>query len=404
MGSKVLGIDDLIAQYRDAGEHESTGSFTLDLKKAQERLAKFALEKPYFWILKVIQALVYSGATTIDIDAGVNKVKIVADAVPTGFETIEDLLAHLLTDAEKAAPALRHLAAGLQGSLSVDPSYIATSLTHEGREQKFVARKGGWESHEPQSANSLASRFEMLVKRSLSESLDASWFKLNTDIFDLFFKGQESYDRENEAVFRNCRYSKCEIRLKGKSVTQQGFGRPRFRGYEVWNDDSPGQRKPSAWVKMLEKENLVSGLADPSHHLVEWVEACPDGRGFHLPEPCHATVSNRRDPEFLSQHKGAGLRRAYAIRMGLSGTRNLLLVEDGVIIERQSPEFDCPGFVAVVDASSLAKDVSTMNVREDDAYHQMLTEVKLAAQNLKTILAENLEMMPGPDRIRRNIL
>ena len=403
MEGKALGIDDLVAQYREAGEHESTGSFTLDRQKAQERLAGFALQNSYDWILKVIQSLVYSGAMNIDIDAGVNQVKIVADAVPPGFEAIEDVLAHLLTDAKKAAPALRHLAAGLQASLAVSPSHISTKLLEQGRERRFVVVKGGWKSEPPLAAASSASRFEMLVKRNLSESLNASWNKLNTDIFDLFFKSEESYDKENAAVNSRCDYTKCDIRLKGKSVTKRSFGLPRFRGYEIWNDLTPGKRKPSAWLGMWERDRLVDGLAYAQHHLVEWVEVCPDGRGFHLPEPSHATVTNRRDPEFLSQHKGAGLRRAYAIQMRLSGKGEFHLVEDGVVIQSPDLPIECPGFLAVVDASSLPKDVSTMKVIEDEAYQQLLVEVELAAQNLKTMLAENLDKMPGPKRIKKLI-
>ena len=99
---KILGVDDLIGRYRSGGRADSSGSFTLDPKKALERLAQFSLPDPYKWVLKVVQGLHRSGAREIQVDGGVNKVTVFADAAPAGFDNMDDLLTQLIADAEHA--------------------------------------------------------------------------------------------------------------------------------------------------------------------------------------------------------------------------------------------------------------------------------------------------------------
>jgi hypothetical protein len=52
--------------------------------------------------------------------------------VESNLDSMEDLLGQLLADAEHASPALRHLAAGLQGSLAVEPRLICLDTSSEG--------------------------------------------------------------------------------------------------------------------------------------------------------------------------------------------------------------------------------------------------------------------------------
>lgn len=391
MSDSVIGVEDLLGRYREAGQIDSTGSFTLDPKKAIEKLAEFALPSVYHWILKLIQSLHLSGASVIDISAGIGSVKVVSDAVPTGFDTMEDLLGHLLADPSHSSPPLRHLAAGLQGSLAVRPREVRAVLATEGQVRTYVLRSGGWREAETARAGTGLSRFELVLNRNLNERVHSGWFTLNTDIFDLFFRRPGAYDRENAVVFDACPFANCEVRLAGKVISQRAFGYPRYPGYDISTDPSPGSRTVPLLKSMLSNADLVGNAADRRHHLVERLVPADSGVGFRLPAESHATLTNRHLMNGLTH----GLKRAYAIRMELSPLALLVFIEDGVIIETKTLPLGCNGLVALIDASPLRKDLTTLSVVESDGLAAVIEEVRAVGAELRDEVASNIARMPG---------
>ena len=384
-------MEDLLGRYREAGQVESTGSFTLDPKKALEKLAEFQLPSSYHWILKLVQSLHLSGASVIDISAGIHKVKVVADAVPAGFHNMEDLLGHLLADPSHSNPVLRHLAAGLQGSLAVHPRELWATLTTNGETRSHLLRSGGWRDGEARSIGSEEHRFELTLNRNINERIHSSWFTLNTDIFDILFRRPGSYDRENAVVYEACPFSNCEVRLAGKQISGRAFGYARFPGYEISKDPHPGGRSVPLLKSMLNNIDLVANAADRRHHLVERVVLAESGIGFRLPPESHATVTNR---DILRQHK-QGLRRAYAIRMELSPSALLVFIEDGVVIQSVTKKLGCPGLVALIDASHLRKDITTLHVAEGEQMTKVVNEAAAVWQQMRQELFDNIDRMPN---------
>ena len=391
VSDSVIGMEDLLGRYREAGEIDSTGVFTLDPKKAIEKLAEFQLPSVYHWILKLVQSLHLSGASVIDISAGINSVKVVCDAVPTGFRSMEDLLGHLLTDPAHSSPTLRHLAAGLQGSLAVRPREVEAVLTSEGEVRSYVLRSGGWREAATARESTGKTRFELTLNRNLNERIHSSWFTLNTDIFDLFFRRPGAYDRENAVIFDACPFANCEVRLAGKVISQRAFGHARFPGYDISRDPNPGERTVPILKSMLSNADLVGNAADRRHHLIERVVPADSGVGFRLPATSHATVSNRDEVKGFKH----GLKRAYAIRMELSPLALLVFIEDGVIIETKTLPLGCNGLVALIDASGLRKDLTTLSVVDGDQLVEVFDEVKAMGAELRQAVADNLTRMPG---------
>lgn len=389
--SQIIGMEDLLGRYREAGQVDSSGSFTLDPKKAIEKLAEFQLPSSYHWILKLVQSLHLSGARVIDITAGIHSVKVVCDAVPSGFHSMEDLLGHLLADPAHSSPTLRHLAAGLQGSLAVRPREVRAVLTNDGEVRTYVLRSGGWREDGTTRDSSGRARFELTLNRNLNERIHSGWFTLNTDIFDLFFRRPGAYDRENAVIFDACPFSNCEVRLSGKVISQRAFGHARFPGYEIWKDPNPGERTVPLLKSMLSNADLVGNAADRRHHLVERVVPAESGVGFRLPAESHATLSNRREVG----EPAHGLRRAYAIRMELSPLALLVFIEDGVIIETKTLPLKCPGLVALIDASPLKKDLTTLSIVDGDQLVQVFDEVRAVGAELRQEVADNINRMPG---------
>ena len=389
----ILGMEDLLGRYRQEGQVESTGAFTLDPKKAIEKLASFQLPGPHHWILKVVQTLDRSGATFVDISAGVRKVTVKSDAVPEGFTSIDDLLGHLLVDANHCDPSLRHLAAGLQGSLQTKPRRIGISMVCQGERRDYDLAAGGWREKGRESTSKDGSHFELILQRSVEEGLSSGWFALNTDIFDLFFRRPGSYDRESLVVHDYCQYASCEVLLDGKSISDRRFGQARYPGYDISKDVDPGKRKVSLFTSMFSQEDLIASAAVPKHHLVEHLVPAREGhKGFRLSEENHATVSNRGELP-----PGTGLERAYAIRMQFDPTARLYFVEDGVVIDKVDQALGCPGLVALIDARELGKDLSTLKILTDERFALIVEETRKVGQTLRQTALEHLERMPAPD-------
>ncbi len=404
MSDSILGIEDLLGRYQAAGETESSGAFTLDPRKAMERLSEFQLPSHYHWILKVVQGLHRAGARTIEIEAGINKVRLGADAVPKGLDSVDDLLQHLLVEDSKSDPVLRHLAAGLHGSLAVKPRDIRATLTEDGMSRSFILREGGWREgpKEPAEAGEF---FRLYLERSVHEKLNSSWFTLNTDIFDLFFSRRGAYDKENAVVYDYCPFADCQITLSGKPISRRNFGQPRFPGYKVREDMNPGTSRPSFMETVMSRASLVGRSADMKHHLVEKVVPRDTPGGFKLAAHTHATISNRDMTEIAEKAAANGLKRAYGLQLNLDPLSLLVFVEDGVIIDQRSETWGCPGLVMLVDGKEFKKDLTTLRVvKQDGKEAELKAEAKQVHNEFKELVEANIEQMPDKRRIRDRLL
>jgi hypothetical protein len=399
---QILGVDDLLGRYRAEGEQESSGTFTLDPKKALERLAKFQLPTAYHWVLKVLQCLNLSGASQIHVDAGINKVLVTADAAPSGFDNMDDLLTQLLADAVDSTPSLRHLAAGLQGSLAVQPSQISLTIVAEGERRNYILQSGGWRDGERGPADGNKQYFELRLVRNVSEKLGSSWFLLNTDIFDLLFRRRGALDREYKVIDQFCNYSRCRIGAGTRDTNDGRFGRPRFKGYDIRRDPNPGKAKPPTLQAMYEK-NLVKGTAHVHHHLAEIVVPSDEPGGFVLEPVSHATLTNRIDPAIHQAMLTTGFSRAYAVRMEMSNLTRVVFWEDGIMLGVKTIPTDCPGLVALVDARHLRKDLTTLQVLEDKSLENLVEEIKLMGLKLKKQIHENMHLMPAPSYVQSHL-
>lgn len=397
---RILGLEDLLGRYRAAGVAESAGSFTLEPKKAMERLAQYRFDVPYFWVLKVIQSLHSAGARQIQVEAGVNTVSLRADAVPSGLGTVHELLTQLLVDDEQVDPSLRHLASGLQGSLAVSPNEIRLTTVSEGEQREYLLKAGGWRDGMVVEVPGRPPSFKLALTRNLSEKLGASWFLMTTDIFDLMFGKKGALDKESKVIAERCEFTRCSVKLGRREVPERQFGRPRFKGYDIRRDPEPGRTKPNLLMSWVGDDELIDNWAHPLHNLAEMVKPA-ESDGFFLSEVSHATLTNRTNPVVAEHCRTHGIEIACAIGTRLDRDAYIQFWEDGVIIEHKKFPLDCPGLKAVVNAKRLGKDFSTFKIQEDHRLQALLSELREMGSTLRGQILSNLHLIPSPARIVR---
>ncbi|MGE0492943.1 MAG: protein kinase [Vulcanimicrobiota bacterium] len=131
-------LDDYLKELTDQGTVDSQGVFTLDLAKAFEKLQRFRLARPSFYLLKFVQAAVAARSSRLE-------VTVRADLVDLSFELDHDLFddvgaaANLLQQPESAPHGpIRHLVLGLSSALGVAHASFLWSVIGPNRGQVLM--------------------------------------------------------------------------------------------------------------------------------------------------------------------------------------------------------------------------------------------------------------------------
>lgn len=118
-------IEDIVKNLQAEGKEESIGFFTLDREKAKEKMKRFRLENPYFYVMEFIACAVSSGAKTINIYNDSDDLIIKFDGTPFTAKELEDLYSYLFySQTETEFARLIHLAIGINSSTSMKPAFI----------------------------------------------------------------------------------------------------------------------------------------------------------------------------------------------------------------------------------------------------------------------------------------
>lgn len=131
------------------------GSFTLALDKALDKLEKFQLPDPSFFLLQWIQALVASGSGHIAITlegsrfSGQFDLRIVFDGPGYTAKELQGLYDHVfLSGRDRGQDRLRELALGWLSASSLKPSYLAITSNGWARVRDKAAQGGGGKTAE----------------------------------------------------------------------------------------------------------------------------------------------------------------------------------------------------------------------------------------------------------------
>lgn len=122
----MSAIDEIIARSRAPGTFVERKHFTLSREKAIEKLREFSLRHPRQYILELIQAAVFSGATYIAVDINRDRLLVAwVGGKPFSAEELESIFDYLFADrGEMSTRHLTQLSVGLNALLQRKPKLI----------------------------------------------------------------------------------------------------------------------------------------------------------------------------------------------------------------------------------------------------------------------------------------
>ena len=379
-----LKLEDLLEDLRDDGVIVSSGGFTLDPSKAEEKLRDFSFPSPDDYILKLIQFAVASHATKIDIESTSTKLSLTFDGEPTSEDDMTGIMAHLLNDGgEQKWRRLRHLAAGLRGAASVKPNSVCLQYWNGEVGFQRIWDAKGWRS-EPFKAKGPEAFHRFLLSRNFSQTLSSAGEEMKSLL-------NSRLTPEEQKIQESCLFSPAELVLEGKPLARAAFGRKRYPGYDIKNDPNPGECKPPPYLK---KADLLDGLVAPDHHYLEHCVASDDEWGLAVPDS-EATFRWGVQP---GEDKRC---RAWLALTAELAPAKLVFVEDGVTLSSGAAPFACPGLYAVLDAHTLNKDLTGFQLVKDDRYSKMMEWLELEALRLRKKALESLAHFPTRNRVEK---
>lgn len=204
--SDALDLETLLAQARQEGRVDSSGSFTLDLWGAQRKFREYLLSDPYRYILRIVRAAVFSGADSLVANVAHDKVSIFFPTLPVSAAQLPSLLDRLL--GAHGDPA-RELAVSINSLLSMEPAKVELLLASG--EGSYLLRLA------PDSPGELSSLPEDRHARG-------TYLNVHRSGGNLFKRLGEP--RESQLLRELCRFCPIPLKLNGKLV-QTPYGRPR---------------------------------------------------------------------------------------------------------------------------------------------------------------------------------
>lgn len=200
-------VEDHLREERSEGKRVDDGVFTIKTEQALKKLRTHGLENPEFWVLKVLQAAVASGASSVDYTF---QRKVVLITFPNAAEWSGSRI----LEAFEAGPnetdrALSHLQMGLLVALGDGRSVLA--WTCGGRRTSIEGQKS---SHEDV-------RDDGLVRLRVTRTGDGSGGDImNSPIRHLFKQSAAEY----KALIERGRYSPVPVTIDGYKLPRR-YGR-----------------------------------------------------------------------------------------------------------------------------------------------------------------------------------
>ena len=109
----MKGLQEVLDDLRGPGTWDSKGSFTLDVSRGREKLARYRLPQPHYYVLNLVALGCLSGSKEIEVRIDSDEVEFHFEVDPLEGIELADLEAHAL---RRGQPALFELAVAVQAA------------------------------------------------------------------------------------------------------------------------------------------------------------------------------------------------------------------------------------------------------------------------------------------------
>lgn len=379
---KKPGLDPIEAFLREEsgeGKWDSRGHFTTAAGKALSKLAAYQLPRPEAWILKMVQAGVAAGGTSIAIDTPAGGLEITYTGVELG--TLNELKKSWISPTATVSLAQKHLLVGLRAiSVGKRRSVLVTSRPAEGPPQSLYWNGSGLSeivtrSALPRLVGTAEDELVFYFSAERDASEDSSWTREMNELRDFAVTSPVPLTLQGERLGH---FGMGDIHIRRKPLV---FGsHPVMDGEPELRIADPSQEgvvtnQSSAWVLYWAEQPMRCSVSWIQHGVVcQQEDFGPAGRfmlriylsgdhletdmtGLHLRFP-EDGASRQRLTELVDKTLEqflAGSPRVNEVESALSeGTKSGSLALAGALVLTSATFIPVLGWGALVGACGLA--------------------------------------------------
>lgn len=320
-------LNSMLADLAQDGAADSSGTFTISLDMALEKLSSYRLANPGLFVLNLVAAAVTSGASYFKVDT-VDDVTTLSYDFKESMQKkdIDGLFSSILDS--KAPAHLRELGLAVHGACSLDehPSISLKVFTREYSQEITIDKEGTNTTEGP------AGRY-CTVELSLTYAKPGTWSRLISS------KSGNTLDFMKN-IYHFCRFAPLRLLIngldKGEPVTGNFYDKPTF-----------------AW------------------------------RYLQGSQPLKVIVPYERSADLLLSSKRSSP-TASSMVLSLANKQNLglLIISRGIAFSRANIDIGFPMAQAVITADHLEKNLSQSDLVENEDYQALIETVREQVKDL----------------------
>jgi hypothetical protein len=275
------GLSACLEGYRNSGQLDSSGEFTLSKDHAQRKLRQFTLPEPRLYVLNLVASAVCGGASYLDFRTDADELWLKTDGRLEDARELEHL--ESLAFSSQTSSALKELAIALNGILPLKPKLVTLEVQDQNRRFQL-----DWDGQQFVYQELEGDGSERFLKLHVQEKLGARVARK----FAAKVGGGMLPDSEEDAIFRYCNRCPVRIEFNGSPVN-----RPVILGHARHITFSHSGFPPGHILARLSTPLAaplgVSGVLALGGRLAPWVTLVFQGVNFRLPEDAFPLVGLR---------------------------------------------------------------------------------------------------------------
>lgn len=333
------------------GQDDGEGAFTLDPRRAAEKLGKFQLTTKGLYLVKAVQSAVMAGAESVTIKVSRRALSLQFDCAPDQLEALSPhKLSESLLALQSLSPSpLRHLVAAVSSARGAGVHSIAWSTPSGSLRVSESGVEIAAEAH-PGCRLTVEKKSKLL-----------SWMR-GTVFVD-----------EIKAVSERCGWGACRVVLDGRPLESKGwdvFSSGRCDCLGLWPTGA-GNYWEFLKKNLLEHRVGVQGAVLAKDPDADHYQAV-DGTDVLLQREEH-----RQDltPWLLCSpaETAHGFTAALALTPDLAGPARVAFIQHGALLKlSELPGWGHPGALVLLDAADLATDLTEFGLVENAFYQDRI--------------------------------